>query len=73
MSALRKLADLIDSLPDGLLQSLVLATLPLVGLYLYRRFIHIPQNERAVAFEWNVPVQSASVEDILTLNVVINF
>lgn len=37
------------------LRTVFLGSLPLAALYLYRQLLHIPRNERAVAFAWTAP------------------
>lgn len=58
-SLLRAFADVIDALPAHTLFSIVIAAVPILIALLYRRFIHIPANERAVAFEWAVPPEAS--------------
>ena len=55
---LRALAELIDSLPERTLLTVLLALVPLGLAYLYRRFLHIPFAERAVKIVWIAPEEA---------------
>lgn len=55
---LRAVAELIDSLPERTLLTLLLAFVPLALVYLYRRFLHIPFAERAVKIVWIAPEEA---------------
>ncbi|GAA5905127.1 hypothetical protein JCM6882_000387 [Rhodosporidiobolus microsporus] len=46
---------LLAQLSPELVRTFLLASLPLVALHLYRRFLHVPRDERAVRFAWRAP------------------
>ncbi|GAA5827611.1 hypothetical protein JCM11251_001757 [Rhodosporidiobolus azoricus] len=46
---------LLAQLSSELVRTFLLASLPVLVLYLYRRFLHVPREERAVRFQWTAP------------------
>ena len=52
-----RLDALVGQLDQQTLRSLVLGAVPLVGVWLYLRLVHVPASERAVRFRWTAPAE----------------
>ncbi|TNY18946.1 meiotic sister-chromatid recombination aldehyde dehydrogenase [Rhodotorula diobovata] len=55
-----RLDALVGQLDQHTLRSLVLGAVPLVGVWLYLRLVHVPASESAVRFRWTAPAEISS-------------
>ncbi|GAA5985650.1 hypothetical protein JCM11641_001462 [Rhodosporidiobolus odoratus] len=67
MTAGAQLDALLAYIAPEFLRTLVLVSAPLLLLHLYRRFVHVPQDERGVLFSWKTPDEIQSTWSSRTL------